>query len=528
MATTTTRSKGQGRAPSNQPSIGANEAITTAHPELKLNQLRRSPLIATSNVVYPQPPPEVEDSSPTPSNPPVPSKDSARTGVGGTPRDARGPSAHFVSPGPSTLPAQSSSGRKNPKISRAKYDQLVIQLKLERGRRELAEQSLHAQAAAPAPRRKKRSDRRESTILDEISPFQNERRRATTPIPSVERQQSFAGFGRHPHTEHQTAGAPDGPSDSNDDSDTTSRSRRSNRRPPDKVFAPRLDERASSIPFTGHLGRSRLLAPPPKLSDGCNPTAAAWKFQILQRLRANRDHYSSEDLARGFVLGTVEGSAAETVETQYEAEPGDASYRTAAQLLQDLEKAFTDPHAEGKALVRFNKLTMDDEDDFTLFRLQFEQLTAKAKIPRNEWLGKMKEKMSSRLTILTAACIDGYTVYGDLCVKLAEASWAYSEGTRKASERKALSASTPRKEIGIFKTDRTSSVSLPPGQTFRHRGSIQAEHPSLPYERYCHHIGFTTPCWRKLDHHYHQTDQCRRTRYLLQLLAAWPQEAGVH
>ena len=50
------------------------------------------------------------------------------------------------------------------------------------------------------------------------------------------------------------------------------------------------------------------------IANGIDPTVQAWKFQILLRLQSNGDHYTTEDLARGFVLSTVEGSAAEIVE----------------------------------------------------------------------------------------------------------------------------------------------------------------------------------------------------------------------
>ena len=138
--------------------------------------------------------------------------------------------------------------------------------------------------------------------------------------------------------------------------------------------------------------RSTKLPDPPILTDGLNPTFDDWIEGMRDKLRANADHYNTEDMKMAYLASRVGGKAKLQLSSRRRPDAINP-FRNAEAMLEALIAVFEDPDRRQTAAQEFQKL-YQGKKSFNDFWGEFQRLTAELNMDEATLLFNLHDKLS--------------------------------------------------------------------------------------------------------------------------------------
>jgi hypothetical protein len=152
--------------------------------------------------------------------------------------------------------------------------------------------------------------------------------------------------------------------------------------------------RPSPTPSQEHLRvqKSSKIPDPPVFKDGHTPTFDAWKRAVRNKLRANADHYPTEEAKLGYVLSRVEQPASDILEPHLDDDAA-IPLTTHTQVFEALERVYGVLNKEYLYQGQFERLEQGNAD-FNAFIAEFYRLAAPLRRDENSLLNSFRRKLS--------------------------------------------------------------------------------------------------------------------------------------
>jgi hypothetical protein len=243
--------------------------------------------------------------------------------------------------------------------------------------------------------------------------------------------------------------------------------------------------------------RTTKLPDPPVLTDGKDPKFTDWLSKMKAKLRANADHYTTEDLRMAYVENRTGGDAARHLAPYLEDE--EHQFQTAKEMLDCLAAIYLDPNRRENARSDFKKLTMKDNEDFHLFLTKFLHLSSEAKVPKENLAEELRDRLTMQLRTLTLVSYlekKTFAEFRQICSQVAQGIKGINEAelrrTPHQSAAKLTAAKTPfvaaKKTVPASRYLTSTTAPLPtPDNTpaVKKERSLRAEQMTLMKEGKC-------------------------------------------
>jgi hypothetical protein len=156
--------------------------------------------------------------------------------------------------------------------------------------------------------------------------------------------------------------------------------------------------------------RTAKLPDPPALSDGETPKYEDWAIQMKHKMKANADHYPTDELRMGYVLNRCEGAALAHIRPRL-SEKSAHPYTKVEEMFKTLEDAFAD-HNKRRDFIKAYNRCYQGKQAFRTFWAEFQRLATELEMDTE----RMKEDLLLRVNAELAAGIamldtDGMTIY---------------------------------------------------------------------------------------------------------------------
>ena len=194
--------------------------------------------------------------------------------------------------------------------------------------------------------------------------------------------------------------------------------------------------------------RSKKRPDPKELSDGEDPTFESWRILVRGILRANADHFPTEEDKMDYVFGRTTGKAQKHLLPRFDEDSPDR-FITAEEMIQYLALRYINPNKVRDARYDYGKLFMKASDSFADFQTTFLHLAGEGQIHSDNLRLDLYDKLTTPLQERLAATLEDLDTYQKLanrCLSL-------------DTELKRISARVERQKR--FKDDRTLSAQTP-------------------------------------------------------------------
>ena len=174
-------------------------------------------------------------------------------------------------------------------------------------------------------------------------------------------------------------------------------------------------ERAHSTPesdsFSNKLSKKR---PDPKeLSDGTDPTFESWRILVRGKLRANADHFPTDEDKMDYVFGRTTGKAQKHLLPRFD-EDSPARFTTADEMIQYLAARYINPNKVRDARYDYGKLLMKSSETFADFQTTFLHLAGEGQIHSDNLRLDLYDKLTTQLQERLAATLEDLDTYQKL------------------------------------------------------------------------------------------------------------------
>jgi Zinc knuckle len=148
--------------------------------------------------------------------------------------------------------------------------------------------------------------------------------------------------------------------------------------------------------------KSIKLPDPPIFTDGKDPKFEDWQSRMKIKLKANSDHYTTEELRMAYVGGRVGGKASDHLNPRLR-DDSPNRYRTADEMFKHLETIYLDPNRVVNAKREFRIMQMRPNEKYQDFLTRFLGMAAEAKVPEIDYKDELYNKLTFKLQELTAS-----------------------------------------------------------------------------------------------------------------------------
>lgn len=142
--------------------------------------------------------------------------------------------------------------------------------------------------------------------------------------------------------------------------------------------------------------RSAKIADPPLLTDGADPTFENWKLQLQDKLEVNADHFENPKAKMAYVFSRTGGDAQTHLRPRY-AEDAANPFASEIEMVNYLASIYEDPFKVQNARLDYKSLMMRRTEAFTNFHTRFLHLAGQARIPQEDLLPDLFDKLTLEL-----------------------------------------------------------------------------------------------------------------------------------
>jgi hypothetical protein len=173
------------------------------------------------------------------------------------------------------------------------------------------------------------------------------------------------------------------------------------------------DTPATTTTISEHSGTvkySKKRPDPPIFTDGVDPTFESWKIQMQAKLRANADHFPSEEDKMEYVFSRTLGDAQKHLLPRFN-EDSPMRFVSFREMLQHLASIYVNPNKVRDAQYEYRRLRMDTGQAFATFQTRFLHLAGEGQIPPSSYRLNLFDKLPTHLQRMLLPVLDDLDTY---------------------------------------------------------------------------------------------------------------------
>ena len=155
---------------------------------------------------------------------------------------------------------------------------------------------------------------------------------------------------------------------------------------------------------------------PPVLTDGTDPTFESWKIQIRAKLRANADHYPSEEDKREYLFSRTLGNAQKHLLPRFD-EDSPTRFTSVKEMLSHLASIYVNPNKVRDAQFEYHRLRMETGQTFSTFQTTFLHLAGEGQIPKESLRLDLFDKLPAHFQRMLLPVLDDLKGYEQLAAR---------------------------------------------------------------------------------------------------------------
>jgi hypothetical protein len=155
---------------------------------------------------------------------------------------------------------------------------------------------------------------------------------------------------------------------------------------------------------------------PPIFTDGVDPTFESWKIQMQAKLRANTDHYPTEEDKMEYVFSRTLGDAQKHLLPRFD-EDSPMRFTSFREMLQHLASIYVNPNKVRDAQYEYRHLRMEMGQTFATFQTKFLHLAGGGQIPPSSYRLDLFDKLPTHLQRMLLPVLDDLETYEQLATR---------------------------------------------------------------------------------------------------------------
>jgi hypothetical protein len=179
------------------------------------------------------------------------------------------------------------------------------------------------------------------------------------------------------------------------------------------------DTPATTTTAPEHLGStkySKKRPDPPIFTDGVDPTFESWKIQMQAKLRANTDHYPTEEDKMEYMFSRTLGDAQRHLLPRFD-EESPMRFVSFQEMLQHLASIYVNPNKVRDAQYKYRQLRMETGQTFATFQTTFLHLAGEGQIPQSSHRLDLFDKLPTHLQRMLLPVLDDLETYKQLATR---------------------------------------------------------------------------------------------------------------
>jgi hypothetical protein len=142
--------------------------------------------------------------------------------------------------------------------------------------------------------------------------------------------------------------------------------------------------------------RSAKIPDPATLTDSQDPTFESWKIQIQDKLKINVDHFLTEEACKAYVFACTGGDAQTYLRPCYSDDSVNL-FNSTKDMIDYLVSILEDLYKVQNARYDYKSLRMKTTEKFSEFQTRFLQLAREARIPSDDLMPDLFDKLTLEL-----------------------------------------------------------------------------------------------------------------------------------
>jgi len=219
---------------------------------------------------------------------------------------------------------------------------------------------------------------------------------------------------------------------------------------------------------------------PPVFTDGADPTFESWKIQMQAKLRANADHFPTEEDKMEYLFSRTGGDAQKHLLPRFD-EDSPFRFTSFREMLGHLASIYVNPNKVRDAQYEYRRLRMEIGQTFSTFQTKFLHLAGEGQIPQSSYRLDLFDKLPAYLQRMLLPVLDDLDTYEKLtarCLTLDTGLKRIEEMSQKkrtATDKKptATTSTTAPGTAKVTPTSPTPRVSPSPNQYPRRSTSVK-------------------------------------------------------
>jgi DNA-binding protein H-NS len=155
---------------------------------------------------------------------------------------------------------------------------------------------------------------------------------------------------------------------------------------------------------------------PPVFTDGTDPTFESWKIQIRAKLRANADHYPSEEDKMEYLFSRTLGDAQKHLLPRFD-EDSPTRFTSVKEMLSHLASIYVNPNKVRDAQFEYHRLRMETGQTFSAFQTTFLHLAGEGQIPKESLRLDLFDKLPAYYQRMLLPVLDDLKEYEQLAAR---------------------------------------------------------------------------------------------------------------
>ena len=155
---------------------------------------------------------------------------------------------------------------------------------------------------------------------------------------------------------------------------------------------------------------------PPVFTNGVDPVFESWQIQTQAKLRANADHYPTEEDKMEYVFSRTLGDAQKHLLPKFE-EDSPIRFTSAKEMFQHLAAIYVNPNKVRDAQFEYHRLRMQATQAFSEFQTTFLHLAGEGQVPRTSLRLDLYDKLPPHLQRMLLPTLDDLDTYEQLAAR---------------------------------------------------------------------------------------------------------------
>jgi hypothetical protein len=152
---------------------------------------------------------------------------------------------------------------------------------------------------------------------------------------------------------------------------------------------------------------------PPVFTNGVDPVFESWKIQMQAKLRANADHYPTEEDKMEYVFSRTLGDAQKHLLPRID-EDSPFRFMSTKEMYQHLAAIYVNPNKVRDAQFEYHRLRMQVTQTFSDFQTTFLHLAGEGQVPRTSLRLDLYDKLPPHLQRMILPTLDDLDTYEQL------------------------------------------------------------------------------------------------------------------